>query len=67
MAYTYTRAQKRAEISRELSMRRKVYPRQVASGRMSEEEAESHIRIMEAIWDDYTEQADKRQLQLQLA
>ena len=57
----YTRLQKRTEIARELSMRRKVYPRMVADGRITQDEAEHWIDILEAIWSDYEEATDRRQ------
>jgi polyhydroxyalkanoate synthesis regulator phasin len=60
----YTRLQKRTEIARELAMRRRVYPRMVAEGRMSQDEAERLIDIMESIWSDYEEAADRRQKEL---
>jgi polyhydroxyalkanoate synthesis regulator phasin len=57
----YTRLQKRTEIARELNMRRKVYARMVADGRITQDEAERWIDIMQAIWSDYEEAADSRQ------
>lgn len=62
----YTRAQKRAEISRELALRRRVYPRMIDSGRMTQDEADSHIAILVAIWDDYNDDHDRRQKELSL-
>ena len=38
-----------AEVEREIAMRRQVYPRQVASGRMKQGVAERRIATMEAI------------------
>lgn len=57
----YTRLQKRTEIARELNMRRKVYARMVADGRITQDEAERWIDIMEAVWRDYSEEPDRRQ------
>jgi len=57
----YTRLQKRTEIARELAMRRRVYPRMVADKRITQDEAEHWIDIMESIWSDYEEDADRRQ------
>jgi hypothetical protein len=57
----YTRLQKRTEIARELAMRRRVYPRMVSDKRITQQEADSWIDIMESIWADYEEDADRRQ------
>ena len=40
-------------IERELRLRRRVYPRWVAEGRMKIRDAEHEIKTMEAIADDY--------------
>lgn len=45
--------QKRAAIEREIKMRRRVYPRWVEAGRMSQAKADEEIAIMEAILADY--------------
>lgn len=45
--------QKRACIERELKMRRRVYPRWVQDGRMSQAKADEEIAVMEAILADY--------------
>jgi len=37
------------EAKREAFMRRRVYPKQVSAGRMSQEEADRRIDLMEAI------------------
>jgi len=58
----YTRKQKRDELGRELGMRRRLYPLWVKQGRMSAEDAESQIKIMAAIYDDYVE-VDRMQKQ----
>lgn len=50
-----TTAEKRAAAERELKMRRRVYPRWIASGRMTQAEADREIRVMEAIAADYAE------------
>jgi len=57
----YTRIQKKTEIAREIAMRRKVYPRMVADGRITQDEAEHWIEIMQEIWRDYDEEPDRRQ------
>jgi hypothetical protein len=40
-------------LERELRLRRRVYPRRVAEGRMKIRDAEHEIKTMEAIADDY--------------
>jgi len=45
--------QKRAAIEREIKMRRRVYPRWVEAGRMSQAKADEEIAIMEAVLADY--------------
>lgn len=53
---TYTDDQKRAAIEREIKMRRRVYPRWVENGRMTVEQADHEIAVMEAILRDYPPQ-----------
>lgn len=48
-----TREEKHTVAKRELKFRRKAYPRFVAEGRMTQENADREIRIMEAIVEDY--------------
>lgn len=45
--------EKRAELERELRMRRQVYPRWVRDGRMSKELADRRIAVLESILADY--------------
>lgn len=45
--------QKRACIERELKMRRRVYPRWVQDGRMTQAKADEEIAAMEAVLADY--------------
>lgn len=52
---TFTDAEKRACAYRELKMRRRVYPRWVADGRMTQAEADREIALMQAIAEDYAE------------
>jgi hypothetical protein len=52
-----TREEKRLCVARELRMRKRVYPRWVADGRMTQAEAEREIATMGAILRDY-EQPD---------
>lgn len=49
----FTRAQKRAGIERELAQRKRVYPRLVAAGKMTDGFAAAQIALMEAILKDY--------------
>jgi len=62
----YTRKQKRFEISREIALRRRVYPKMVAQGRMSQTEADHWIEIMTEIWADYADEGLKGQKELKL-
>lgn len=50
-----TRAQKRDEALREVGMRRRCYPGWVRQGRMTQEDADRSIALMEAIAADYAE------------
>lgn len=44
---------------RELALRRNVYPKWVEAGRMTERQAADQLRVMEAIVEDYREQAKR--------
>lgn len=44
------------EIRRELAMRKSLYPKWVAAGKMKLDHADRMIAIMQAIHDDYAEQ-----------
>lgn len=57
-APTFTRAEKLAELRRELRQRENVYPRLVLSGRLKQEKADRQIAILEAIAADYAEAID---------
>lgn len=48
---TITLAAQIAEVAREIAMRRRVYPRQVARGAMRQAEADHLIATMEAVRD----------------
>lgn len=48
-----TEADKFACATRELSMRKKVYPRWVEQGRMTQQQADKEIACMAAIAEDY--------------
>ena len=50
---TLSAEQKCAAADREVAQRRKVYPRLVAEGRMTQAFADQQIAIMQAIADDY--------------
>lgn len=51
----FTDDQKRAAVERELHYRRRVYPRLISEGKMSERLAQRQIAIFEAIAVDYEE------------
>jgi hypothetical protein len=52
---TYTVQDKRECATREARLRRRVYPRWVQSGKMTQRQADREIAIMEAIAADYAE------------
>ncbi|BEV44373.1 hypothetical protein [Afipia carboxidovorans] len=49
----FTDDEKAAEAERELRMRKQVYPRRVADGRMTQADADRKIAIMAEIAEDY--------------
>jgi hypothetical protein len=49
----FTAEQKKKAIERELTFRRRVYPRWIADGRMTQKLADEQIAIFEQIRDDY--------------
>jgi hypothetical protein len=49
----FTREEKLSEIVREIALRRSVYKKWVADGRMKEHEAARRIAIMQQIAKDY--------------
>lgn len=49
-------------IEREIKMRRRVYPRWVSDGRMTQAKADDEIKTMEAIADDYRKAASQERL-----
>jgi hypothetical protein len=53
---------KLACIEREIKMRRRVYPRWVTDGRMTQAKADDEIKTMEAIADDYRKAATQERL-----
>lgn len=50
---SFTAAEKRAEIEREIVMRKRVYPRLVKDGRLSQADADHRLAVMKAIATDY--------------
>jgi hypothetical protein len=57
-----TEADKLACVERELKMRKSVYPRWVASGRMKQEKADYEIAAMTEIVNDYRKICDGSRL-----
>lgn len=64
----FTAAEKRRAAERELALRRYVYPRRIAEGKLTVKKAEAEIAVMEAIAEDYRklEEAEKREGELKL-
>jgi len=54
----YSTREKLKALERELAYRRRVYPRLVASGRMSQREADEQVSVFEAIAKDYRDQIE---------
>jgi hypothetical protein len=52
-ALIYTAEQKRKALERELTYRRRVFPRLIDSGKMTRQTADDQIAIFEAIREDY--------------
>ena len=52
-ARSFTNAEKYEAAKREVKMRRRVYPQWTQRGKMSEEESEWQIAVMESIMLDY--------------
>jgi hypothetical protein len=49
----FTTADKHRAVMRELAFRRHVYPRRVAEGKMSQQQADEQVAVFEAILLDY--------------
>ncbi len=49
----YSSKAKLEEVRREIAMRKNVYPRHIASGKLKQEKADEQIAIMEEIAEDY--------------
>lgn len=62
MTHQFSAGRKLRAIARELEFRRAVYPRQVATGKMTASHAREQIAIMEAIRDDYAKLAERERL-----
>jgi hypothetical protein len=62
MTQHFTAAEKLACVNREITMRRRVYPRWVESGKMSQAKADTEIGIMVAIAADYERAAEGERL-----
>jgi hypothetical protein len=62
IAPTFSAADKRAAIDRELGFRRRVYKRQVEAGKMKQSAMDTQIAIFEAIRDDYIAAEAKERL-----
>lgn len=58
----WTDEQKLEAIEREVKMRRRVYPRWVADGRMTKRKADEELAIMQAIAEDYRAKAEGARL-----
>jgi hypothetical protein len=58
----FTAEQKLRALERELRLRQQVYPHRVATHRMTQQQADYQIGIMQAILDDYQEAAKKERL-----
>lgn len=54
--------EKREAVQREIAYRRRVYPRLVAGGKMTQALADKQIALFEEIERDYTEMAAKERL-----
>jgi hypothetical protein len=59
-----TAAEKLAEISREVKMRKRVYPGMIVNGALSEALAAKRIAIMQSIENDYRLEVDQMKLPL---
>jgi hypothetical protein len=55
MPDSFSTAEKRSEIERELAIRERLYPEWIRSGRLSADRARRQIDILRAIVRDYSE------------
>jgi hypothetical protein len=58
----FTAEQKKKAVERELTFRRRVYPRFIEQKKMTQKLADEQIAIFEAIRDDYTAAEGKERL-----
>lgn len=58
----FTPQQKLEAVEREIKMRRRVYPRWCADGRMTQAKADQEIAVMESIAADYRADVDRERL-----
>lgn len=56
---SFSNAEKRDELAREIHLRKVSYPGMVRQGRLRSEQADRHLAIMHAIWNDYVAKADE--------
>lgn len=59
----FTNLDKQKEAEREVAMRKAVYPKWTASGRMKQPEADMRIACMQCIAEDYRALAEKEKPQ----
>lgn len=59
-----TTKEKYKEIKRELDLRKNCYPKWVLQGRMTQQIADKHIEVMEAILKDYEEKLKQEDRQM---
>jgi len=62
MRMSITDEDKLAAVKRELGYRRRVYPRWIENGKMTQKLADEQIAVFEAIEADYVERAAKGRL-----
>jgi len=58
---TYSNKEKYLAAARETALRKKVYPRWIQSGKMSEREAAHELAVMAEIAADYKQKSDKEE------
>lgn len=58
---TFSALDKQKEAEREVAMRKAVYPKWIAAGRMKQAEAEMRIACMAEIAEDYRRQTKEEQ------
>lgn len=54
----FTDEEKRIAAEREVGWRKRVYPNRIETGRLSQQEADYQIQIMQEIADDYRTKAE---------